>query len=107
MTDIEEQNEDVRGRGRGDSYHRGGDNSRSLRRIIEAVVIAAIIGLGSVVWLLKGTVEVQQVSIQFLQKQQDATQAETRDNSHKIDEMQGRFYRGMSQGKDIYAPDPK
>lgn len=82
----------------------GKENSRSARRIIEGVIIVALVGLGAEVWLLKGTVEVQQASVQFLQKQVDSVTDETRANSHSVDEMKGRFYRGLQDGKDPYAP---
>lgn len=103
---VEAQIERERNRVFGRGYNRSDSgNSKSFRTIIEGVVILAIAGLGAEVWLLKGTADVQQASIQFLQKQIDSVASESRDNSHKVDEMQGRFYRGLQQGKDIYAPD--
>lgn len=103
-SELEEIKIDRQLRRHGDVYSRG-ENSRSARRIAEALVIAALIGLGTTVWLLRDAVNILQTSQAFLQRQVDQVAAETRDNSHKVDEMQGRFYRGLQQGKDIYAPD--
>lgn len=80
-----------------------GENGKSIRRIAEALVIAALGGLGASLWVLKGTVEVQQASIQFLQKQVDTVTAESHATTRDVAEMQGRFYRGLEQGKDPYA----
>lgn len=79
------------------------ENGKSIRRIAEALVIAALGCLGATLWMLKGTVEVQQASIQFLQKQMDTVTAESHANARDVAEMQGRFYRGLEQGKDPYA----
>ena len=82
----------------------GNGESRAARRIVEALIILAVASLIGEAWVIKGTVEVQQNSIQFLQKQVDSVADETRANSHSVDEMKGRFYRGLQEGKDPYAP---
>lgn len=86
------------------SYTR--NENGSSRRIAEALVIAALIGLGGSVWLLRESVAVLQASQAFLQKQIDRIDIRQERDSDKLNEIQGRVLRGLSKGEDpLYAPD--
>jgi hypothetical protein len=84
MSDIDEQAEDVRGKGRG--HHRT-DSGSSGRRIQEALVIAAIIALIGSVWNLSQTMAVLKASQDFQQRQLDRVQT-------RQDALEGRITRG-------------
>lgn len=86
-------------------YFRQGENGKSARRIAEALVIAALIGLGTSVWLLRESVAVLQTSQAFLQKQIDKMDERQDRASERLNEMSGRVMRGLKEGKDPYAPD--
>lgn len=87
------------------TYQRTGENGKSARRVAEALVIAAIMGLGGSVWLLRESVAVLQSSQAFLQKQIDRVDSRQDRTAEKVDQMSGRVMRGIAEGKDPYAPD--
>ena len=89
---------------RGDTYYRA--NGQSARRVAEALVIAALIGLGGSVWLLRESVAVLQTSQAFLQRQIEKIDERQDRTAERVNEMSGRVMRGLQEGKDpLYAPD--
>lgn len=58
-----------------------------MRRVLEALVIGAVGVLSATVWNLRETAAVQQVSLQFMQKQLDKL-------DQRQDVLEGRITRG-------------
>lgn len=69
------------------------DNNGSARRILEGLIVAAILGLCASVWLLRETVAVVQVSQEFMQRQVDKIE-------RRQDSLEGKITRGGSDAPD-------
>ena|SRR5689334_3716833 len=89
----------------GHRYERHGETGKSARRVAEALVIAALIGLGGSVWLLRESVAVLQTSQAFLQRQMEKLDERQDRTAERVNEMSGRVMRGLQEGKDPYAND--
>lgn len=87
--DIEQQAEDVRGRGRrGDTATRNsGDSNGMYKRILEALIVAAVLALAGAFWNL------QQSSI-LLAERQDAMRRDIDRIERRQDSLEGKITRG-------------
>ena len=103
--DIDSQREEMRGKRPRNYYERNGDNFKSARRIAEALVVSALLGLGASVWLLRESVAVLQTSQAFLQRQMETLDERQVRTAERVNEMSGRVMRGIQNGQDPYAPD--